>query len=178
MSVTTKPNGTDASGAVARGRAASAGRRAAEAAPSPGRRCWCRSPPIVLGSRAGPVVVDRRPGTTTEVLAVRTLVHRGEVIDRDDLMVVRVGLDPAVKTVPAAQAGRGRRPAGRARPGAGRAARPRTTLAATVLPGQGHVGGGHRPGAGHAAGRAARARAMRCGSCRPPASRARWPAPR
>jgi flagella basal body P-ring formation protein FlgA len=41
--------------------------------------------------------------TTTEVLAVRTLVHRGEVITRNDLMVVRVGLDPAVKAVTASR---------------------------------------------------------------------------
>lgn len=40
---------------------------------------------------------------TTEVLAVRAVVHRGEVITRDDLMVVRLGLDPAVKTVPASR---------------------------------------------------------------------------
>ena len=43
--------------------------------------------------------------TTTEVVAVRTLVHRGEVIQRDDLMVVRLGLDPAVATVRAARLG-------------------------------------------------------------------------
>ncbi len=58
---------------------------------------------IVLGSLAG-LWLWTATGHTTEVLAVRTLVHRGEVIDRDDLMVVRVSLDPAVKTVPAAQA--------------------------------------------------------------------------
>lgn len=58
---------------------------------------------IVLGSLVG-LWLWTAAGHTTEVLAVRTLVHRGEVIDRDDLMVVRVGLDPAVKTVPAAQA--------------------------------------------------------------------------
>ena len=37
---------------------------------------------------------------TTDVVAVRALVHRGQVIDRADLMVVRVGVDPAVRTVP------------------------------------------------------------------------------
>lgn len=57
---------------------------------------------IVIGSVLG-LWLWSTAGTTTEVLAVRTLVHRGEVIDRDDLMVVRVGVDPAVKTVPAAQ---------------------------------------------------------------------------
>lgn len=55
---------------------------------------------IVLGSVVG-LWIWSTAGSTSEVLAVRTLVHRGEVIDRDDLMVVRVGLDPAVKTVPA-----------------------------------------------------------------------------
>lgn len=58
---------------------------------------------IVLGSLVG-LWLWTAAGHTTEVLAVRTLVHRGEVIDRDDLMVVRVNLDPAVKTVPATQA--------------------------------------------------------------------------
>lgn len=58
---------------------------------------------IVLGSLVG-LWLWTAAGHTTEVLAVRTLVHRGEVIDRDDLMVVRVSLDPAVKTVPAALA--------------------------------------------------------------------------
>ncbi len=58
---------------------------------------------VVLGSMVG-LWLWSAAGHTTEVLAVRTLVHRGEVIDRDDLMVVRVSLDPAVRTVPAAQA--------------------------------------------------------------------------
>jgi len=40
--------------------------------------------------------------TAREVVAVRAVVQRGEVIDHEDLMVVRVGLDPALKTVPAA----------------------------------------------------------------------------
>ncbi len=75
-------------------------------------------------------------GSTTEVLAVRTLVHRGEVIDRDDLMVVRVGVDPAVKTVPAAQLDTvaGRRAA--LDLAAGGLLGP-DELAATVLPGRG-----------------------------------------
>ena len=40
--------------------------------------------------------------TTHEVVAVRTAVQRGAVIDREDLMTVRVGLDPALTPVPAA----------------------------------------------------------------------------
>ena len=90
---------------------------------------------IVVGSVLG-LWLWSTAGTTTEVLAVRTLVHRGEVIDRDDLMVVRVGVDPAVKTVPAAQldAVAGRRAALDLAPGGllGPA-----ELAATVLPGRG-----------------------------------------
>ncbi len=58
---------------------------------------------IVLGSLGG-LWLWTAAGHTTEVLAVRTLVHRGEVIDRDDLMTVRVSLDPAVQTVAATQA--------------------------------------------------------------------------
>ncbi|PWJ23361.1 SAF domain-containing protein [Branchiibius hedensis] len=38
-----------------------------------------------------------------EVLAVRSTVHRGEVITRDDLMTVRVGVDPALKPLPASE---------------------------------------------------------------------------
>jgi len=57
---------------------------------------------IVLGSVLG-LVVWSAAGSTTEVLAVRSQVFRGEVIDRDDLMVVRVGLDPAVQAVPASR---------------------------------------------------------------------------
>ena len=58
---------------------------------------------IVLGALVG-LWLWTTAGHTTEVLAVRTLVHRGEVIDRDDLMVVNVNLDPAVQTVAATQA--------------------------------------------------------------------------
>jgi len=90
---------------------------------------------IVLGSVLG-LWLWSTAGTTTEVLAVRTLVHRGEVIDRDDLMVVRVGVAPAVKTVPAAQLDTiaGRRAALDLAPGGllGPA-----ELAATVLPSRG-----------------------------------------
>ena len=39
--------------------------------------------------------------TAREVIAARNTVQRGEVIDRDDLMVVRVSLDPALNPVPA-----------------------------------------------------------------------------
>ena len=58
---------------------------------------------IVLGSLGG-LWLWTAAGHTTEVLAVRMLVHRGEVIDRDDLMTVRVSLDPAVQTVASTQA--------------------------------------------------------------------------
>ena len=41
--------------------------------------------------------------TAREVVAVRSSVHRGEVITREDLMTVRVGVDPALRPIPAAQ---------------------------------------------------------------------------
>lgn len=90
---------------------------------------------IILGSVLG-LWLWSTAGSTTEVLAVRTLVHRGEVIDRDDLMVVRVGVDPAVKTVPASEldAVAGRRAA--LDLAAGGLVGP-DTLVATVLPGRG-----------------------------------------
>lgn len=37
---------------------------------------------------------------TSEVVAVRETVMRGEVIDQQDLMTVQVGTDPALRTVP------------------------------------------------------------------------------
>ncbi len=36
-----------------------------------------------------------------EVLATRSTVHRGDVITRDDLMTVQIGVDPALKAMPA-----------------------------------------------------------------------------
>ena len=39
-----------------------------------------------------------------EVLTVRDTVHRGQVIEEDDLVVVRLGVDPAIKPVPASRA--------------------------------------------------------------------------
>ena len=57
---------------------------------------------VVLGSLLG-LWLWTSAGTTTQVLAARTLVHRGEVITPGDLVVVRVGLDPALRSVPASQ---------------------------------------------------------------------------
>lgn len=39
-----------------------------------------------------------------EVLAIRNTIQRGSVISADDLMVVRIGIDPALKALPADQA--------------------------------------------------------------------------
>ena len=49
---------------------------------------------VVLGALFG-LWLWTAAGTSVEVLAARSVVHRGEVIAPDDLMVVRVGLDPA-----------------------------------------------------------------------------------
>lgn len=38
--------------------------------------------------------------TAREVVAVRADIQRGQLIDREDLITVRVGLDPALRTVP------------------------------------------------------------------------------
>lgn len=43
--------------------------------------------------------------TAHEVVAVRSSIQRGEVIERQNLVTVRIGLDPALKPVPAAQLG-------------------------------------------------------------------------
>lgn len=40
--------------------------------------------------------------TAQEVLTVRETVHRGELIEEGDLVTVRIGLDPAIQAVPAA----------------------------------------------------------------------------
>ncbi|MFF2453711.1 SAF domain-containing protein [Isoptericola sp. NPDC058082] len=39
-----------------------------------------------------------------EVLTVRETIHRGQVIDADDLVTVRIGMDPALQAVPASSA--------------------------------------------------------------------------
>jgi hypothetical protein len=44
--------------------------------------------------------------STREVVAVRSTVHRGGVIPREALMTVRVGVDPALRPVPAEGLGR------------------------------------------------------------------------
>src|SRR5215217_7749272 len=41
--------------------------------------------------------------TAREVVAMRSSVQRGQVISRDDLIAVRVGVDPALKPIPAAK---------------------------------------------------------------------------
>jgi hypothetical protein len=42
--------------------------------------------------------------TSQDVLAVRSTVHRGELITRDDLMTAQIGVDPALKPLPASAA--------------------------------------------------------------------------
>ena len=41
--------------------------------------------------------------TAQEVVGVRSAVQRGQIIDREDLLAVRVGVDPALHPVPVAQ---------------------------------------------------------------------------
>ena len=57
---------------------------------------------VVAGSLLG-LWLWTTAGTTAQVLAARTLVHRGQVITAGDIEMVRVGLDPALHSVPASQ---------------------------------------------------------------------------
>ena len=66
-----------------------------------------RSPVLVAGSvvlvATGALLaawVTTSVGNAAPVLAVRADVARGEVITADDLTVVRIGLDPALSTIP------------------------------------------------------------------------------
>ena len=79
--------------------------------------------------------------TAQEVVAVRSSVERGQVIDREDLVTVRIGVDPALQPIPAAELesiGRAAGGDGSARPAGWSPAR---RIAPAVLPAQGHVGG-------------------------------------
>ena len=84
--------------------------------------------------------------TAHEVVAVRASVQRGEVITREDLVTVRVGVDPALKPIPAAQLDSivGQRAALDLAAGGLVTA---DQVAPAVLPAAGHVGG--RGGAAH-----------------------------
>lgn len=55
----------------------------------------------VLVGGLGAAWVFTTSAASTEVVATRAAVQRGEVIERDDLMVVKVGLDPSLDVMPA-----------------------------------------------------------------------------
>ena len=59
---------------------------------------------VVLGALASAWAYTSL-GNTQEVIAVRTDVARGQLITAENLQVVRIGVDPALQTVPATQAG-------------------------------------------------------------------------
>lgn len=59
---------------------------------------------VVLGGVAG-LVVWLVSTTATEVVAVRSSVDRGELIAAEDLMVVRISVDPSLQVVPGARLG-------------------------------------------------------------------------
>ena len=93
-------------------------------------KCWAAATPTALTSTAltPPPRLRRRPslivasvllvvlgalasawaytslGNAQEVIAVRSDVARGQVITAESLQVVRIGVDPALQTVPATQA--------------------------------------------------------------------------
>lgn len=69
-----------------------------------------RRPLVLMGAIAAVLVgalaavwIWTTSATATDVVAVRQAVQRGEVIDRADLEVVKVGLDPALDIVPASR---------------------------------------------------------------------------
>ena len=103
MNTTTKPrpNGSDAG---------LAGRPAGSAATVPGR---LRRRPLMIVVAVAMVAFGALLGfliwstssTSVEVVAVRSAVDRGEVISADDLLLVRVAVDPAVQVVPGARLG-------------------------------------------------------------------------
>ncbi len=79
-----------------------------------------RRPLLLVGTIAAVLVgglgtawVFMTSAASTEVVAIRAAVQRGEVIDREDLVVMKVGLDPSLDVVPASQIDRvsGRRAA-------------------------------------------------------------------
>mgnify|MGYP002585579386 FL=1 len=57
---------------------------------------------VLIGALAA-VWIWTTSATAADVVAVREAVQRGEVIDRADLEVVKVGLDPSLDIVPAAR---------------------------------------------------------------------------
>lgn len=58
---------------------------------------------VVLVGALGAVWLWTSSANASEVVAVREAIQRGEVIERQDLVVVRVGLDPALDVVPASR---------------------------------------------------------------------------
>ena len=89
--------------------------------------------------------------TAQEVVAVRSTVQRGALISREDLVTVRIGVDPALNPIPAAQLDGvvGQRAAdGSAGGRIGDAGQHRRDGRS----GSGHVGGGCRGAGGAAAG--------------------------
>jgi hypothetical protein len=54
---------------------------------------------VCLGAVIG-VLALQATSTTNDVVAVRAAVARGELLERDDLLRVQVGTDPALSTVP------------------------------------------------------------------------------
>lgn len=69
-----------------------------------------RRPLLLVGTIAAVLVgglgtawVFMTSAASTEVVAIRAAVQRGKVIDREDLVVMKVGLDPSLDVVPASQ---------------------------------------------------------------------------
>lgn len=73
--------------------------------PTRGRRrpmLWALGVVLVALGVLGSVYLVNNAGDTQQVLAMRTAVSRGQTIEAADLTIAQISLDPAIKTVPAA----------------------------------------------------------------------------
>lgn len=85
--------------------------------PAPGERLapppkYKRRPALIAASAGaiclgalGSVAAYNSSSTAQDILAVRQTVERGQIIGKDDLMTVRISVDPALKPMSAADAG-------------------------------------------------------------------------
>ena len=64
---------------------------------------WLTGTALVILSALTAAWAYRSIGQGHDIVALRSTVHRGEVITREDLMTVRIGTDPALHPLSAAQ---------------------------------------------------------------------------
>ncbi len=95
-------------GTAARGRDRPSGQKSSAVVPSPpkARRRWglfAAAGVLVCLGALGNVWLHEATTNVQQVVAARSVIERGTVITRGQLLTVQVGSDPALHTVPAAQ---------------------------------------------------------------------------